>query len=204
MKPAGVKNIHVRIARCVAERDSSNSSSMRSGKASSESLSDLVSTALLDEQSFVEMAFKGRVGVDMPYRQVSIRPVVVKGRRQLQFSFFTERQNVVKNHEWHAALAEIDSTGLLDLSWSSVALRSLDQEVIVQVSRKGRPIVHRTAVSSAGTVGSHPGNGSHGLGDSGRLISLDHDRAKQQPISASEPHPFLQKLGMQTAEGRIK
>lgn len=35
-------------------------------------------------------------------------------------------------------------------------------------------------------------------------LSLGHDRRKALPIQPNEPHPFLQKIGMQTAEGKLK
>jgi hypothetical protein len=36
------------------------------------------------------------------------------------------------------------------------------------------------------------------------LISLQHDRVKATPINGSVADPFLYKIGLQTAEGRIK
>ncbi len=33
---------------------------------------------------------------------------------------------------------------------------------------------------------------------------LAHDRPKDTPIPADQPHPFLRKIGFQTADGRIK
>lgn len=49
--------------------------------------------------TFVELRLKGRLGPDMPYRSVNVRPVLLKGKRHLQFAYFTEKQNVVKNEE---------------------------------------------------------------------------------------------------------
>jgi hypothetical protein len=36
------------------------------------------------------------------------------------------------------------------------------------------------------------------------LISLQHDRVKVTPINGSVAEPFLYKIGLQTADGRIK
>jgi len=36
------------------------------------------------------------------------------------------------------------------------------------------------------------------------LINLQHDRVKATPINGNAPDPFLHKIGLQTAEGRIK
>lgn len=37
-----------------------------------------------------------------------------------------------------------------------------------------------------------------------RLITLDHDKPKDLPISPNQQHPFLQRIGFQTSDGRIK
>ncbi len=94
---------------------------------------------------------------------------------------------------------------------------------MVQFTRKGRPILHRkrndpSSPASFITPGvSQQGNDDDDdddddSGGNGRrpppkqpLVNMQpHDRTKQLPIPLDQPHPFLQKLGMQTADGRIK
>jgi hypothetical protein len=77
----------------------------------------------------------------------------------------------------------------------------------VQISKRGRVIMQR---NSAGTNISSSGSGS-GSGDalmsSARAagpLQLSHDRAKVQPIDGSVPDAFLQQIGLQTADGRVK
>lgn len=36
------------------------------------------------------------------------------------------------------------------------------------------------------------------------LINLSHDRAKALPLSPSTPHPFLQRMGLQGPDGKVK
>lgn len=60
--------------------------------------------------------------------------------------------------------------------------------VWLQVTKKGKAIVHRAGVAPRPLVS----------------MSLSHDRAKDTPIPASEPHPLLQKIGLQTEDGRIR
>lgn len=69
------------------------------------------------------------------------------------------------------------------------------QELNIQISRKGKPIIHRSTVTG-------PGTSATGNGDA--VVPMQHDRTKQLPISPTEPHAFLQQLGMQMADGRVK
>ena len=82
------------------------------------------------------------------------------------------------------------------------------QELNVQISRKGKAIIHRSGSpvkSPVGPSASEPDEAEDGdKAPVKQLVWLQHDRVKQLPISPSEPHPFLQKLGMQTQEGKIK
>lgn len=69
------------------------------------------------------------------------------------------------------------------------------QELNIQISRKGKPIIHRSTVT---------GPGISATGNSDAVVLMQHDRTKQLPISPTEPHAFLQQLGMQMADGRVK
>jgi hypothetical protein len=91
---------------------------------------------------------------------------------------------LTSNHapeEAPAALLE-----LLRLPWQGGSARGLAGLASVQVTRKGRAIWQRS---------SQPAR---------QLVSLQHDRRKAQPLPAHVPDPFLQALGLQTAEGRVR
>lgn len=55
-----------------------------------------------------------------------------------------------------------------------------------QITKKGKAIAQRTAPEAP------------------RLIATQHDRTKDTPIPADQPHPFLQQIGLQTSDGRVK
>lgn len=59
---------------------------------------------------------------------------------------------------------------------------------MLQVTKKGKPIVHKTAVAPRELVS----------------VSLSHDRTKDTPIPSSLRHPLLHKIGLQTEDGRIR
>ncbi len=84
----------------------------------------------------------------------------------------------------------------------------------VQLTKSGKAIVHRTPLqpSTPDTTNGSPtsDNGSGRLmgntsaAEATGPIRLTHDRRKDLPIPPDVPHAFLQRIGMQTAEGRLK
>jgi hypothetical protein len=83
---------------------------------------ELLLSSLLNAAEFSEMTLKGRLGPNMPWRSCTVRPVKISNSRQLQFSCLGGRQNIVKNYE--ADVAQKELAQLLNLTWSSVQLRS--------------------------------------------------------------------------------
>ncbi|MEW5317637.1 MAG: hypothetical protein WDW38_008919 [Sanguina aurantia] len=110
------------------------------------------------------------------HHTISIRPVTIKARRQLQFTYSGVKSQSSKNLEGAAAEAELASVlGAGNLS--SVQLRTGEEDVNVQeLTQLPLPA----------------------------LINLSHDRAKALPLSPSTPHPFLQRMGLQGPDGKVK
>ena len=55
----------------------------------------LITQSVLDEDTFVRLTLKGIVrGSAAPWQKIMIRPVELRGRRQLQFSYFDAKQDV--------------------------------------------------------------------------------------------------------------
>jgi hypothetical protein len=137
-------------------------------------------------------------------------------------------QDTTKNYAPQEAAEQLQQ--LLRLPWSSGSLQTLTATTNIQISRKGKALLQTqlnpaaagaagNGVSAAGlstsSSSSSSSSSSRGLapaaaaaaagdGASGGLISLQHDRAKALPINGSIPDPFLQRIGLQTADGRIK
>jgi len=149
-----------------------------------ENYREILQQAALDETTFVQMTLKGEIGNGLLWRMVTIRPVQIKQRRHLQFAHFSAKQDITKNYE--GAEAEAHLHELLELPFHSVHLRSTMEELNVQITKKGKAIIHRSA-----PIKPH-------------LEPVEHDRWKDWPIPASLPDPFLQKIGIQTSDGRIK
>jgi hypothetical protein len=129
-------------------------------------------------------------------------------------------QDTTKNYAPQEAAGQLQQ--LLRLPWSSGSLQTLSATTNIQISRKGKALLQTqlnpatTTAGSAASLSSCGSSSSRGLapaaaaaaaagdGASGGLISLQHDRAKALPINGSIPDPFLQRIGLQTADGRIK
>src|SRR5579871_23464 len=116
--------------------------------------------------------------------RLTIRPVGIKGRRMVQVSAFDGRKTDVKNYAT-AEFAE-EARRLLSGELRSVMVGTAIEELTVQFSRKGRPILsvrRRTEPVEP---------------------ELTHDRAIERPLPEGKPDRLLQAIGLMTAEGRIK
>ena len=60
---------------------------------------EMVKAHILDEERFVRAVFHGqRRGYKVPWHQVIVRPVLIKGRRHLQFSYHDATRDITKNY----------------------------------------------------------------------------------------------------------
>lgn len=152
----------------------------------SESYQELVRTAVLDADQFVEAAFRGaQRGAALPWREVTLRPVSIQGERHMQFSYFDARQHTAHNYRGDAAARALDE--LLAQPFRSIVVQTRRETLHVQFGKKGRPIVHR-----------QPRAGEE------RSPELQHDRPKARLLPIDRPDPFLQAIGVQTADGRVR
>ena len=144
-------------------------------------------TRMLDAGLFRRALFRGRrKGQSLPWERVTVRPVQIRGGRHLQFSYFDGRKDITKNYSGAEAEARLDE--LLALPFKSITVQTAVETLRLQFSRKGRPILHRDA----------PPPGADALPD------LSHDRRKTLPLPPDRPDPFLQTIGIMTAEGKIR
>ncbi len=145
----------------------------------------LLRQAIVDE-SFVEATFReAQRGATVPWPRVTIRPVLLRGARHWQFTYFDGRQDTAKNYE----LADIEEQlgELLALPFKSLTATTTAETVRVQYSKKGRPILHREPRRGAPIP-----------------LDLAHDRAKAGILSEEQPAEFLKALGVATADGRVR
>ena len=78
-----------------------------------------VKRLVLDEQVFVRFTMKGRSqDADTSWRQVIVRPVLIKNERYLQFSYFSQKQDITKNYRGSQASQKLDE--ILALPFNSL------------------------------------------------------------------------------------
>lgn len=95
----------------------------------------LLRAAILDEARFVEAVFQGaRPGAAPPWVRVSVRPVLVKGARRLQFAYFDGTQDRRRNLDDSQAGAQVDE--LLALPFRSAVAHMTGETLRIQFSKK--------------------------------------------------------------------
>src|SRR5215510_12880093 len=101
----------------------------------------LIAQAVLDDSDFARLTLKGIVrGPAAPWQKIVVRPVELRGRRQLQFSYFDAKQDISKNYYGPEARARLQEA--LDIPYSSIVLQTTGEDIQIQLSKKGKAIVH--------------------------------------------------------------
>src|SRR5881227_3542389 len=99
-----------------------------------------VKRLVLDERVFVRLTMKGLTqNTDVPWRQIIVRPVLIKHERHLQFSYFSQKQDITKNYRGLDAIQKLDE--LLALPFSSLLVQSTLEDLRVQITPKGKVIL---------------------------------------------------------------
>lgn len=140
---------------------------------------------VLDEEQFMRLTMKGQIREPLlPWRQVVARPVLIKNERYLQFSYFTQKQDITKNYRASEAGAKLDE--LLALPFHAIAAQSLRETLHVQFSKQGKPVVNRAPTGET------------------RNANLSHDQRKNLLLPADQPDTFLQATGIMDAQGKVR
>ena len=144
----------------------------------------LLRERILDVDELVKATFSGQQrGQTLPWTRVVLRPVIVKERKQIQFSYFDEKRDTTKNYAGREAESRLDE--LLALPFRNYHVATTAEEVQVNISQKGTPLISR---SRAGRQGP----------------DLAHNRQKQHVLPEGRPDPFLKALGIMAEDGKIK
>ncbi|HEX6109749.1 MAG TPA: SAM-dependent methyltransferase [Ktedonobacteraceae bacterium] len=145
-----------------------------------------VKRLVLDEHKFVRLTMKGHSrDVNTSWRQVNVRPVLIKNERYLQFSYFNQKQDITKNYRGSEASQMLDE--ILALPFNSIVVQSTMEDLRVQITPKGKAIFHRDKATTAG-----------------REPQLAHDLSKKLFIPADKPDSFLQATGIMDDQGRVR
>jgi SAM-dependent methyltransferase len=145
-----------------------------------------VKRLVLDEQVFVRFTMKSRYpDAGTPWRQIIVRPVLIKNERYLQFSYFSQKQDITKNYRGSQASQKLDE--ILAMPFNSLVVQSTLEDLQVQITPKGNVILH------------------HDKAPKGRREpQLAHDVRKNLLLPADKPDSFLQATGIMDDQGRVR
>ncbi len=114
--------------------------------------------------------------------RVVVRPVLIRGERYLQFSYFDARQDVSKNYPI-AAIAE-PLAEILAVGFANVHVFTDAEEIDIRTSKKGKVFVGRKTANAT------------------KPLEIAHNRVKDRPLG--EADRVLQVMGIATADGQVR
>jgi hypothetical protein len=143
---------------------------------------------ILDDALFVRATFGGRRrGHAIDWERVVVRPVLLRGVRQLQFTYTEGAQE--RAHNAHGVEARRLLDELLVAPFRRIDLHTTGEQVQVRISNRGVARLTRSAAAGASP-------------------DLTHDRERERllPMTDDEgrPDPFLASIGVLTADGRVR
>lgn len=146
----------------------------------------LVKGAVLDEETFLRLTLSGRRREgSTPWAKISVRPVLIRGRRAMQFSYFDGRQEIAQNF-WGEALQErLDE--VLAMPFSHLHVQSTAGDLHIRITRKGKALITT-------------GKPSRPEPEPIRA----HNRTKRYPLAVHTPDAFLQAIGIMDRQGRVR
>lgn len=116
--------------------------------------------------------------------RITLRPVEIKQKAMVQISKFDGKKTDVHNYAGPELDAEVHR--LTSTPFRSLHIHSESEETQIQFSKKGKPLLSVKRRQS--TV----------------QRDLRHDRQILRPLAEGSPDPFLQTIGLMTADGKIK
>jgi len=146
----------------------------------------MVLERILSHGTFVRAIFSGQQkGAIMEWIKVVIRPVEIKGKINLQFSYFDEKKDITKNYTTEEVTSKVKE--LLALPFRNIFVENNTSHLQVNISKKGKALVNE--VKSATTP---------------VIADLTHNRQKTRILSADNAKPYLEAVGIMTKDGKIK
>lgn len=129
----------------------------------------------LHQHTFIKLVLARHVGAEVDLQRVTAKPLTIKGQASLSFVYRYKTRDITRNLALDEALALIGE--LLPASFRNAHLLSLNDEVQLEFTKKGKPMLHRNAVQQAREA-----------------VTGEHDREKKRYLELSRP--FLHDLGV--------
>ncbi len=138
------------------------------------------------KESFLRATFSKRQREDdTPWVRVTIRPVLVKGSRAMQFSYFDGKRDITKNASGPDAERRLDKA--LAIPFGQILVQSPADDLQVRISKKGTASVMRRKPSLTENT-----------------ADLSHDRSKEHLLAAGADDPLLNALRIVDKNGKVR
>ena len=150
------------------------------------SLNDTIQTEIFDNPYFVSATFSGinRSETKHEWTKITVTPVIIQGMAQYQFNSFTNLNNTTKN--LHESVAKKRLVEITSLQFSSIYIRSENQGLQIQITKKGKTLIQKHKKLEPITV------------------NKSHDREKKRIQSQTKSPMYLQLLGLADKNGNIR
>jgi hypothetical protein len=142
--------------------------------------------------SFRRATFGGAARGDRATKWVRavIRPVELRGKRCLQFSYFDAQKDITRNYESDEARIPIDE--LIAVAFSAIHITTTEEEIDIRNTKKGKVLIGRRRVDDPSEL-----TQDHSQGES-------HNRTKHLPLPEGRSDRLLEVMGILGADGRVK
>lgn len=152
----------------------------------SEDYRDIVRAAVLDSHGFLRATLSGQQrGQALDWLKVTLRPVEVKGTKQIQIAYFDAKKCITKNYTEGELRHNLDE--LLQRPFKNFQVASATEDIQITIARSGKPLIHRTKAAQVREI-----------------AEARHDRQKDLLLPEGKPDPYLQAIGFMTDNGQIR
>lgn len=151
-----------------------------------EDYTSIVKGAVLDEETFLRLTLSQKLREDgTPWIKISVRPVLIRGQRQMQFSYSEPKKTIAKNFPDDELEKRLDE--VLAMPFSQIHVQSTSGDTHVRITRKGKALI---AKGRASRPEQEP--------------SLSHNRPKHYLLAMDTPDVLLQAIGIMDRKGKVR
>lgn len=145
-----------------------------------------IRTAVHREDAFLQLTASGKARGGTPqWQKVTVRPVVVKGERRMQFTYFDGSKALTKNYADAAIAAALDE--VLAAPFSQFHVQATTGDLHVRLTKKGKALISRGKPSRQQAQ-----------------PDLAHNRTKQHLLPVGKPDTFLWTTGITDRAGNVR
>jgi len=146
----------------------------------------LIRDSILNHEDFIKATFSGQHrDRAIAWMKVIVRPVLVRGQKHMQFSYFDAKKDITKNYRGDEIAEKLEQ--ILALEFKNVHVQTAYNTIDITITNKGKALIHSTTSSV------QP-----------KEANLSHDRQKKVLLTADDAAPFLKAVGIMTQDGKIR